>query len=557
MRALNRWGRHGATALGVALLVLVGASAADAAQSPQLPEPLRSVVSGDNAQRPAPASSSSTPDWVSTINYWRQAAGLTAVSDQPAWDLGIQHHLTYLENTPASFRTGQYASAHTENPSSPYYTSDGATEGGDSDLVLGGANSDLDAINDWLTAPFHAIGMLRAQLTQVAFAEDSAGYAGLDVLQGLDYNQPAATSPILFPGPGSTTTLLSANTGEAPDPLETCGWQGMRVGLPLIALLPQAPATALTASLSGPTGPESTSNGSLCLVDEDTYHSSDPVYGPTGASILQNDKAVLLIPQAPLAAGTYSVDIQQPAQPDITWSFTVDVSVPTNVWPPLIEGRLVVGSTLTADHGQWTNFPTTYADQWLRCSASGADCNPIPGATSSTYVPPQADTGATIRVQEIASNSGGPSLPAVSAAEPIYDPSAPFGPGPSPVPFGPSPASTSSGSPGTNNGSKPALCSLCVSAGRPVALVIPSKVLSHHAFTVSLAGLRPFTVNLTISTRGGHRLWRSTRHLQAGRRTIRIRLPSADTGRGKTVVITARFTLGTRRITFRRTIQFR
>lgn len=44
--------------------------------------------------------------------------------------------------------------------------------------------------------------MLRAQLTQVAFAQNTTtGDAGIDILSGLDYNQPAATTPTLFPGP--------------------------------------------------------------------------------------------------------------------------------------------------------------------------------------------------------------------------------------------------------------------------------------------------------------------------------------------------------------------
>ena len=90
----------------------------------------------------------SQSDWLSAINYWRQAAGLAPVTDQPAWDLGIQNHLTYLEHTPASYMVGQYASAHTENPSSPYYTPSGATEAGDSDLDLGAAVSDVQAIDE-------------------------------------------------------------------------------------------------------------------------------------------------------------------------------------------------------------------------------------------------------------------------------------------------------------------------------------------------------------------------------------------------------------------------
>lgn len=267
--------------------------------------------------------SRAVPDWLATINRYRAAAGLAAVSDHPAWDLGLEHHLTYLESTPSQYFTGQYQSAHTENPDSPYYSNDGAAEAGYSDLVQGAAFSPLQAVNEWLTAPFHAIGMLRAQLQQVALADaPSTGDAGLDVIQGLNYNLPAATAPILFPGPGATTDLLTFG-GERPDPLETCAWQHRPpVGLPLIIMLPRDPARALSASLTGPTGTESNANGRLCVVDKHTYHSSDPVYGPNARYILNTDHAVILIPRDPLTVGSYSVRIRQLGTPDIHWTFS-------------------------------------------------------------------------------------------------------------------------------------------------------------------------------------------------------------------------------------------
>jgi hypothetical protein len=270
-----------------------------------------------------------TPPWLTEINQYRAAAGLDPVIENPAWDTGIAHHLTYLENTPAQYRTGAYASAHTENPASPYYTADGAAEAGYSDLALGGATTPLRAVDTWLAAPFHAIGMLRAQLTQVALAVDPAkGFAGLDVIQGIDGTQPAATAPILFPGPGITTGLTTFG-GESPDPRETCGWQKLDpIGLPLVVLLPSAPAAGATASLSGPGGTESTAGGTLCLVDASTYHSSDPVYGPNGASILQSDNAVLLIPRHPLVSGTYTADLQLPGQAAVDWPFSVKAPPP-------------------------------------------------------------------------------------------------------------------------------------------------------------------------------------------------------------------------------------
>jgi hypothetical protein len=165
--------------------------------------------------------------------------------------------------------------------------------------------------------------MLRAQIRNVALVDDpSTGDAGLDVIQGLNYKLPAATAPILFPGPGTKTDLLTFG-GEHPDPLETCGWnQSPAVGLPLIIMLPRAPARAVSASVTGSTGIESTANRRLCVVDEHTYHSSDPVYGPTARVILTADHAVILIPRGPLTPGKYSVRVRQPRTPDIHWTFS-------------------------------------------------------------------------------------------------------------------------------------------------------------------------------------------------------------------------------------------
>jgi hypothetical protein len=269
------------------------------------------------------ASAASTPAWLAEINSFRIADGLSPVTDNPAWDLGIKHHLTYLQRTPAQYMTGQYASAHTENPASPYYTSDGAAEASYSDLALGDAHSDMSAIDVWLAAPFHAVGMLRAQLTQVALADDPrSGYAGLDVIHGLNPFLPLATQPILYPGPGTTTNLVTYG-GELPSPLQTCHWSLTGTyGLPLIVLLTQPPSADLSATLTGPQGTESTAAGSLCAVDENDYYSSDSVYGPTGLSILQGDNAVFLIPRHPLSTGSYAAALDQPGQSAIDWSFS-------------------------------------------------------------------------------------------------------------------------------------------------------------------------------------------------------------------------------------------
>ena len=271
--------------------------------------------------RAAAAAAGEKSNWLGEINVYRQAAGLSPVTAQPEWELGLEHHLTYLIETPRGLISGLYASLHTENPLSPYYTPDGAREGQSSDLELGGIQTPLQAIQRWLVAPFHAIGMLRPQLTQVGLAL-SHGYAALDVINGLDPALPRPDRPVRFPGPGMTTNL-TAFGGEYPNPLETCGWQGP-AGLPVILLLPRAPSAGLRATLSTRRGRQSSARGGLCVVDEQTYRTSDAVYGPTGAQILARDHAVLLIPRRPLVAGRYTMAVWQAGERTIRWSFAVN-----------------------------------------------------------------------------------------------------------------------------------------------------------------------------------------------------------------------------------------
>jgi hypothetical protein len=321
------------------------AAAAAAAHSPAAPTGLTQAQPGPSATTGTSAPSSSRPSsgvgtgvatrsveppgpaWLDEINRYRAGAGLDPVSDQPGWDAGIVAHLTYVAKTPKAQVAGPYASLHTENPASNFYTADGSREAGRSDLFFGATGlTAVDFIDGWFSAPFHAIGMLRARLTQVAFAADGGAAAGLDVIGGLDEDSPPQVAPILFPGNGMTTNLTSYTGGESPNPLETCGWtdDGSGYGVPLIALLPSAPRVGLTAQVVAADGTVlSTANGQLCVVDELTYHSSDPVYGQTGEQILHDDHAVLLIARPRYHAARYTATITQSGRAQISWSFTV------------------------------------------------------------------------------------------------------------------------------------------------------------------------------------------------------------------------------------------
>ena len=89
--------------------------------------------------------------------------------------------------------------------------------------------------------------------------------------------------------------------------------------------------------------------------------------------------------------------------------------IPANLTAPAVSGTPLVGETLSASVGSWTNSPTGFAFQWLRCGAATTSCLPIDGATGTGYVLTAADVGAMIEVSVIATNAAGSSAAVVSS----------------------------------------------------------------------------------------------------------------------------------------------
>jgi hypothetical protein len=82
-------------------------------------------------------------------------------------------------------------------------------------------------------------------------------------------------------------------------------------------------------------------------------------------------------------------------------------ATPVNTAPPTVSGTPRVGQTLTASNGTWSNSPTDYEYQWLRCNASGVSCVSVANGTQKTYTLIGADANRTIRVRVTASNADG------------------------------------------------------------------------------------------------------------------------------------------------------
>ncbi len=89
--------------------------------------------------------------------------------------------------------------------------------------------------------------------------------------------------------------------------------------------------------------------------------------------------------------------------------------IPASTAVPTISGPPQEGQTLAGGTGSWTNSPTAFAFQWLRCAAGGESCVPIDGAVAVDYVVATADVGSTIELSVVASNAVGSSESRTSA----------------------------------------------------------------------------------------------------------------------------------------------
>lgn len=80
---------------------------------------------------------------------------------------------------------------------------------------------------------------------------------------------------------------------------------------------------------------------------------------------------------------------------------------PSNRGLPHVAGAPVVGRTLNASRGKWSNRPTRYRFNWLTCNAAGNRCRKISNARSRKYRVAPRDVGLRIRVVVRASNEWG------------------------------------------------------------------------------------------------------------------------------------------------------
>jgi hypothetical protein len=81
-------------------------------------------------------------------------------------------------------------------------------------------------------------------------------------------------------------------------------------------------------------------------------------------------------------------------------------AAPTSTAAPQIGGVPRDGQTLVASTGNWSNSPTRYDYQWLRCDTNGSNCSGFGGGNSSQKLS-SSEVGHTVRVTVSARNQFG------------------------------------------------------------------------------------------------------------------------------------------------------
>ena len=304
--------RHACTGVRVALATTLAAVTALVALAAPAMQPAAAAAG------PTPPFIPASAGWLPTVNYFRAMSGLGPVTEDQTLSAGAYNHSCYMLYNGIS---------HDETPGAAGYTTEGDTAGNAGNVAVSSVYgaSDRSHIELWMTGPFHAIGVLRANLQTVGYGKcDSTSTspwhsgATLNVLSGLG-NGPRPGTPIVFPGNGTTTNLGQFIT-ESPNPLDFCHWSG-QAGLPVIAMMPEAVTASVSSIITGPNGPITT----CTLFAGNTSGAAH--------SILQGDNALVVVPRDPLGPGTYTVSATTQSR-NVTWSFTVDPAAANGVLAP-------------------------------------------------------------------------------------------------------------------------------------------------------------------------------------------------------------------------------
>lgn len=275
----------------------------------------------------APAAPLAEPGstWLDRVNFYRATAALPPVVEDPSLSDAVRQHARYM--------VLHDEVNHAENMRAAGATPRGAAAAALSNLAGSTSLGEPDAwaVDVWMQAPFHALGILDPALSAVGFGIYHAQNQGIQTAAALDVisgrraaPMPVIDSPgypILWPASGASVPLTT-HVAEFPSPLTTCPGYAAPAGLPLIVQLgPGWTAASVTYSWLADGGVRLLDH---CVFDARTYRNREADQQRLGRAILASRGAIVLIPRTPLRPGaSYRAVIELNGGRLIDWTFSV------------------------------------------------------------------------------------------------------------------------------------------------------------------------------------------------------------------------------------------
>jgi hypothetical protein len=257
-------------------------------------------------------------NWLAAVNYYRAQSGLPPVSEDTSLSQADALHARYsVENRNL---------IHSEDQSNRWYT----PEGDQAARTSNGAavTSESNAVDQWMQAPFHALGILDPRLQRVGFGTytDSGITNGswntsawLNVISGMGPLPARTRFPIVWPGENSSISITQ-HTGEVPEVIKTCHGYSLPTGVPLIVELAPGASTTVTDSKLEQNGVPV----AHCTFDAPSFNYPDSAWQTEARNILSARNAVVIIPKKELAKGSQFRMTLTIGGQEISWSFRTE-----------------------------------------------------------------------------------------------------------------------------------------------------------------------------------------------------------------------------------------
>ncbi len=289
--------------------------------------------------RPVDIDTNGNGVWLNELNRWREMAGLRELQENPRMSQGSYAHARYLvkagppdDSSFIAYKRTIGAAMHTEDPSSPFYSAEGAAAAKLADVSW--APNQCRDVQGLVVAPFHRFSLLAPWATVAgygAFGDYPRRAAALALWEILPDS--GGMGQVEFPPDASTSAIAAMINSEWPNPLTSCPGYVLPVGLPISLQMGMA-VRLESFSLRDVTKDHPVG---ACALDEFTYTNPDAVVQAHGRGVLKFYGAVVLIPRYPLIPGhRYAVGIKTLGHA-VNWTF--GISANARIRAPLIAGE--------------------------------------------------------------------------------------------------------------------------------------------------------------------------------------------------------------------------